>query len=218
MSDDVQHGDPIETPDTHDAPEAQMDRHDTPQDRDEPREKSYTDRTVPYSRFREVNEQNKRLKKDQENLAQRLEELEGRDQSELERERKKRQQYERELAELSDRATRVERQSWIRDAARDLKFDDPDDAIAFVNYGDVEDYDDAMSQVKALAKRKPRLLRQSDPTPKVGQVMENGQRVPQQQGQRQPQTAESLDAGSREFLDQLQTAQRNAGWQSIPFS
>lgn len=216
MSDDVQYsagdGEQHETaPEPHEAPQERV------TEREETKERSYTDRTVPYSRFKEVNDQNRRLKKDQEDLAKRLEELEGRDQSELERERKKRQQYERELSELADRATRVERQSWIRDAARDMKFDDPDDAIHFISYGEVEDYEDAMSQVKALAKRKPRLLRQEQVAPKVGTVMENGQRV-QQQGQQQQRQTQDMDQASQDFLRQLQDAQKNAGWQSLPFS
>jgi hypothetical protein len=222
MSDDVQYDGNADTQQqdpqaTEPAGRTQADDGDGDRDREQ---KSYTDRTVPYSRFREVNAENKRLKQQVEQFGGRLEELETRDQTELQRERNKRQQYERELSEMQERATRIERSGWLRDAAREAKFMDPEDAIAQIGTGEVEDYDDAITAVKQLAKRKPYMVRQETAGPKVGEVMRDGRRQDGPQAQQDPRRrAQSEEMGDeqRAFLDQLQQAQRNAGWQSVPF-
>jgi hypothetical protein len=203
MSDDV-------TPQT----EAPAAPEPTAQEPDQGGEHSYTERTVPYGRFAEVNKQAKAAKEQLTTLSQRLEELEGRDQSELQKERQKRERFEREASELAARVTTIERQGWLREAARDLKFDDPDDATAFIDTKDVDDPDDAVQAVKDLAKRKPRLLKTEPPESKIGQVMQNGQQVrPQAQ---QAQQSQGLDPQAADFLAQLEHAKRATGWQSLP--
>jgi predicted RNase H-like nuclease (RuvC/YqgF family) len=221
MSDDVQYDGTADTQqqDPQAAQDTQAPRDDQADDSKDTR--SYTDRTVPYSRFREVNAENKRLKQQVEQFGGRLEELETRDQTELQRERNKRQQYERELSEMQERATRIERSGWLRDAAREAKFMDPEDAIAQIGTGEVEDYDDAITAVKQLAKRKPYMVRQEAAGPKVGEVMRDGRRQDGQRAQQDPRRNAPADAGMNSeqhaFLDQLRQAQENAGWQSVPF-
>lgn len=179
---------------------------------------SHTVRTVPYERFQEVNRAAKAAKDELSQLKGRLDELDNRDQSELQRERKKREQFEREAGELSQRLTQTERQGWLREAARDLKFDDPDDATAFINVANVEDPDDAVSAVKDLAKRKPKLLRSESPPAEIGQVVRNGQQVRRENGQPQQGQSAALDPQAAEFLNQLNDAKTASGWQSLPLA
>jgi hypothetical protein len=107
----------------------------------------------------------------------------------------------------------VERQTWIRDAAREAKFDDPADAVAFIDVSDVSDFEDALDQVKQLAKRKPRLLRQES-TPQIGQVVKDGRRVQREQG---PARQDNLSPDEEDFLGQLKGAMSSSGWQNVPF-
>lgn len=165
------------------------------------------EQTVPYTRFAEVNQTAKAAQKQLLEMRERLEELENRDKSELERERAKREQFERQALEMSERLSRVERSGWIRAAAAEAGFDDPDDAVAFIGAGDVESPDDAEKAVKRLAKRKPKLLRDTQPTqPPIGQVVQNGQ--PVQAGQ-QPE----IDPAALQLLEQVKAAQAS-GWTS----
>jgi translation initiation factor 2 alpha subunit (eIF-2alpha) len=85
---------------------------------------------------------------------------------------------------MQERATRIERSSWLRDAARESRFNDPEDAIAQIGTAEVEDYDDAITAVKQLAKRKPYMVRQEQSGPKVGEVMRDGRRQDGQQPSR----------------------------------
>jgi DNA repair exonuclease SbcCD ATPase subunit len=166
------------------------------------------ERTVPYERFQQVNQQAKEAKQQLEDLRGRLEELETRDQSEVERERAKREQYESRSRELEQRLTVMERSSWLRSAAADAGFDDPEDAVAFINPSSVESEDEAERAVKKLAKRKPKLLRDTSPAPQIGQVLANGQRVDPNAPQR--------DQDAEAFMAQIRAAQDEDGWQSIP--
>lgn len=167
-------------------------------------------RTVPYDRFQQVNQQAREYKQQLEELGGRLQELEERDKSELERERSKREKTEQQNNELAQRLERLEKSSWVRAAALDAKFDDPDDATAFINLGEIENAQDAEKAVKALAKRKPRLLRDESPAPQIGQVVQNGQPVTNGQPQ-QPE----IDPNAAALLEQVKAAQE-AGWTSSP--
>lgn len=171
-----------------------------------------SEQTVPYSRFAQVNETAKAAQKQLQEMQDRLEELESRDKSELERERSKRTQFEQQAAEMATRLERVERSGWIRSAAAVANFEDPDDAVAFISTQAVESAEDAEKAVKALAKRKPKLLREQQPSPQIGQVVHNG--VPVPPGGQQPQQPE-IDPAAQALLAQVQAAQA-AGWTSSP--
>lgn len=168
------------------------------------------DRTVPYDRFQQVNEKAKAAQQELDEMKSRLEELESRDQSELERERKQREKYETAATEMQQRLERMERSSWIRSAAAEAGFDDPEDAVAFISPGAVESAEQAEKEVKRLAKRKPKLLRDSSPAPPIGQVLANGQRV--------DPNAQQRDEHAEQFAAQIRAAQDTDGWQSIPLS
>lgn len=168
------------------------------------------DRTVPYDRFQQVNEAAKTAKAQLEEMKTRLEELESRDQSELERERKAREKYESGFNEMQQKLTVVERSSWLRSAAAEAGFDDPEDAVAFISPSSVESVEQAEREVKKLAKRKPKLLRETSPAPPIGQVLANGQRV--------DPNAQQRDEHAEQFAAQIRAAQDTDGWQSIPLS
>lgn len=165
-------------------------------------------RTVPYERFQQVNEAAKTARTQLEEMQQRLQELEDRDKSELDRERSKREQLEKQASDAMQRLTVMERSSWLRSAAAEAGFDDPEDAVAFINPSSIESAEQAEKEVKRLAKRKPKLLRDSSPAPQIGQVLANGQRVDASQQQR--------DESSEQFMAQIRAAQDSEGWQSIP--
>lgn len=156
-------------------------------------------------------ERRKRQKAEREinQLTARLEELENRDKSELERERSKREQFERQATEASQRLERLERGGWIRSAAAAAGFDDPEDAVAFIASEDVETAADAEKAVARLAKRKPRLLRDTTP-PQIGQVVQNGRQATQQQSGEQ-----AISPEAEALLEQVKAAQA-AGWTSTP--
>jgi hypothetical protein len=163
--------------------------------------------TVPYSRFAEVNQAAKDREKQLQEMASRLEELENRDKSELERERAKRETFEKQAADMAARLERVERSNWIRSAAAAAGFEDPDDAVAFISTDSVESDTDAEKAVAKLAKRKPRLLREQTPAANIGQVVQNGQPIGQQQAT-QPE-----DPAALALLEQVKAAQ-SSGWTS----
>lgn len=165
------------------------------------------ERTVPYERFKQVNEAAQTAKQQLEEMQSRLEELESRDQSELEKERKQREKYERGYSEMQQKMTALERSSWLRSAAAEAGFDDPEDAVAFISPSSVETVEQAEKEVKKLAKRKPKLLRETSSAP-IGQVLANGQRVDPAAAQR--------DEHAEQFAAQIRAAQETDGWQSIP--
>ncbi len=166
-----------------------------------------SEQTVPYHRFKEANDRAKAASTQLTELQARLDEIENQGKSELERERSKRTEYEKQAGELSARIQNMERSGWIRTAALAAGFEDPDDAVAFISASSVESDADAEKAVKALAKRKPKLLRDEKPAPpQIGQVLQNGQ-VPQ------PGQTVEIDPASLELLKQVQAAQAS-GWTS----
>jgi uncharacterized protein YbjT (DUF2867 family) len=134
------------------------------------------ERTVPYDRFKSVNDQAKQAKQQADELRQRLEELEAKDQSELERERKAREKAEARAAELESGVKQRDRADLLRAAARDAKFEDPDDAVVYLGSQEVADAAEAKRLVKDLAGRKKNLLRNEGEKPpaEIGQVVTNG--------------------------------------------
>lgn len=166
------------------------------------------ERTVPYDRFAQVNEQKAAAQQQLEEMQQRLQELEDRDKSELDKERSKREQFEQQATEMSQQLQRMERSAWLRSAAAEAGFDDPEDAVAFINPGSVDSAEAAEKEVKKLAKRKPKLLRETTAAPQIGQVLANGQRV--------DASSPQADENAKAFAAQIAAAQETDGWQSIP--
>lgn len=120
----------------------------------------------------------KRLKAEKEarDLRERLEALESKDQSELERERKAREKAELERQELASRVESLEKGGWVRDAAAAANFHNPSAAASFIDLSEIEDAKDAVRAVKDLAKREGYLVKAEDGTPpKIGQVLKDGQ-------------------------------------------
>lgn len=165
------------------------------------------ERTVPYDRFAQVNQEAKQAKQQLEELSNRLQELEDKDKSDLDRERTQRERAVSEANELKARLANLERGSLVRSAAAAAGFIDPDDAVGFVNLSEVESEKDAEQAVKRLAKRKQHLIKQATPPAQIGQVLTNGQ--PTQGGQPQ------RDAEAEQFLAQVKAAQES-GWFSSP--
>jgi hypothetical protein len=109
-------------------------------------------------------------------LRKRLEALEDKDRTESERATKRAETAEAEAAELRSQTQRLERGGWLRSAATEAGFLDPDDAVAFTDVAEVEDAREAKAHVKKLAERKPHLLKPKDEgPPKPGLVIKAGE-------------------------------------------
>lgn len=168
--------------------------------------KTPEEKTVPYDRFAQVNGQAQEAKKKLEEMQARLQEIEDRDKTELERERSQRERLEAELQDRETRLVRVERGSWVRDAAMDANFIDPADALGRIDLSEIESATEARRAVKKIAEEAKHLIRQEAPRPEIGQVVRDGQ----------PVTAANpatVDEESEKFLEELRAASRS-GWSS----
>lgn len=193
---------PPVTPDTPEAP---------PETPPEPKD----EKTVPYDRFQQVNQQAKEAKEAQKRLEDRLAELEDRDKSELdrhraqlEREQKERERLASELAQRDQRLTQLERGNWVRAAAQEAKFIDPEDAVLHASLGEIESERDAKQAVKRIAESKKHLIRQEPERPEIGRVLQGGQ--PVDPGKPDPAAEEN-----QKFLDELKAASQS-GWRAAP--
>lgn len=158
------------------------------------------EKTVPYDRFKEVNDALKSEKDARKEMEDRLRELEDKDKSELERERAARERAEAELNETKSGLTRLERSSWVRDAAVEAKFIDSADAIGRVNLAEIESESDAKKAVKRIAENAKHLIQAEPPTPPVaGQVVRQGQVV-------DPNAPDPAREESERFVQELKTA------------
>lgn len=175
------------------------------------------ERTVPYDRFKAVNDKLAEANRRAEEAAQRAQELEDRDKSELEQARSKIEKLEAKNAELSGEVETLggklvnnERSAWVKDAAAQAKFIDPTDALGRVDLSSIEDRDAAKKAVAEVAKEAKHLIAAEGPTPpQIGRVLENGQPV-------QPTQPQDPNAPSPEdvaFLAELKAAS-SAGWSS----
>ena len=160
------------------------------------------DQRIPYSRFEEVNKRARQAEKELEDLRNKILEFEDRDKSEVERERSARQRAESQLGDLVNKVTSLEKGAWVRSAAADLNFHDPEDAVSHLRdqLGGLEDQRDAKRLVRKLADAKKHLIREEkkDDRRPIGQMFA-GQQVPQQQGQQQPQRTPAQLAAEREL-------------------
>lgn len=118
---------------------------------------------VPYDRFKQVNDQLAQSRSELEELRAWKDEQEAAKLSEIERATKERDDALAQAQAAMERATTLERTSWVTDAARKAGFTDPSDAAAFLPLGALEDEAAVVKAVEELAKNKPHLLSQAKP-------------------------------------------------------
>lgn len=180
------------------------------------------DQRIPYSRFEEVNKRAKDAEQKLAELNDKLLEFEDRDKSEVERERNARTRAESQLNDLMGKVTALEKGAWVRSAAAELNFHDPEDAMSLLRdkLAGLEDERDAKRLVQSIAKAKKHLVREEKANERpslsqvfsgqnVGQQAQNGQaRTPQQQAaERELKFAEGL----RDQLGAFRDNWHNAG-------
>lgn len=139
-------------------------------------------------------------------LREKIIQFEDRDKSDLERAQERATRAETQLQQLSQKVTSLEKGAWVRSAAAEFNFHDPEDAV--VNLTDqlaaFEDQREARRAVERLAKAKQHLTRQEkkDSRPSIGQVLANGQ-APQGNGgqvaQVSPMQAHQMQSAQREL-------------------
>jgi hypothetical protein len=120
---------------------------------------------VPLDRFRSVTSENKELRGELEDLKKWKEEQEAAQLSEIDRERAAREKAEALAQEATEKAVNLERGGWLKSAALAAGFADPEDAVALIGTGEIEDTDAAAQAVKDLADKKPHLLQESSKGP-----------------------------------------------------
>lgn len=187
-----------------------------------PGEKTTEDQKVPYSRFEEVNKRAKDAEQRLAELNERLLEFEDRDKSEVERERAARTRAETQLTDLMGKVTALEKGAWVRSAAAELNFHDPEDAMSHLRdkLAGLEDERDAKRLVQSLAKTKKHLVREEkqQERPSLSQVF-SGQGVNQQTPSGQQKTPQQMAAerelrfaeGLRDQLGQFRDGWHHAG-------
>jgi DNA repair exonuclease SbcCD ATPase subunit len=158
---------------------------ETPDAPNEAAEDKTEDQRVPYERFQQANkkakaetEARKALERTVADLQAQMEERENAGLPELDQMRKRLEQAEkraeeneRKAQEADTKLARSTKERWLTAAAKD--FDDPADALAFIDIDDIEDEKDAERAVKRLATKKPRLLKDTEPA-LPGRVLQNG--------------------------------------------
>lgn len=181
-------------------------------------ESGATEDHVPYERFKQVNSKLKRAESQGERLQQQItdlqQQMQEREQAglpELDKLKQRLEAAEQRAKEADARASeadtklaRTVKERLVVAAAKD--FADPGDAVAFVNLDEVDDERDAERAVKALAKRKPHLLR-AEEAKLPGKVLEDGRAVRagqagqgQQQGPDLLAEAEMISQGLKDLL------------------
>jgi hypothetical protein len=130
-----------------------------------------TERTVPYQRFKEVNDRLAAEKQARVELEERMSQLEDRDKTDVERLTRELEKAQKKAAEESERAASLEqarerdaKKSLINEAAAKAKFHNPTLASQLVNLDEIEDAKAAEAAVKALAKDQPFLVQQEEAT------------------------------------------------------
>jgi hypothetical protein len=148
---------------------------------------------IPYERFQEVNKRAKNAEQRAQELEERLLRLENQDKSAEDRDREARIRLEAEVNQFRSAYEAERKGSWVRSAANEVNFHDPEDAISHLReqLGELEDSRDAQAAVRRLAKSKPHLVKEEKKEqPRSVPQMFTGQGVQGQQGQGQrPMTA-----------------------------
>lgn len=125
-------------------------------------EKGSEEQRIPYSRFEEVNHRAKQAEQELSDLRNKIIEFEDRDKSEVERAKDRAQRAESQLEQLMGKVTGLEKGAWVRSAAAELNFHDPEDAVQHLrdSLAGLEDQRDAKRLVQKLAQSKKHLIRE----------------------------------------------------------
>lgn len=144
----------------------------------------------------------KKAERELADLREKIIQFEDRDKSDLERAQERATRAETQLQQLSQKVTSLEKGAWVRSAAAEFNFHDPEDAVVNLNdqLGGFEDQREARRAVERLAKAKQHLTRQEkkDSRPSIGQVLANGQSQ-QPQAQMSPMQAHQVQSAHREL-------------------
>lgn len=150
----------------------------------------------------EMERRRKKHEKETEELRLQLQELQDKDKSEAERLRARAERAEAQLGQVLGKVTSLEKGAWVRSAAAELNFHDPEDAVSHLGerLAAFEDQGDAKRAVKQLAKSKKHLIREDKPEqrPTIGQMFA-GDQVPAQQAGGQQQRTPQQAAAEREL-------------------
>ena len=139
--------------------------------------KPKSEERVPYER---LEQESKRARKAEAELAEmrdKILQFEDRDKSETERDRAARERAESQLTQLQEQVTSLQKGAWVRSAAAELKFHDPEDAVAHLSgqLAGLEDAREAKRAVQALAKSKAHLVQEEkkpETRPSIGRVLQ----------------------------------------------
>lgn len=136
------------------------------------------ERTVPYARFKEINDKLSEERKQRAELEGRIGQLEDADKphierltKDLERAQKRADEAEKASQDIQSQLARSEKTAWLSNAAAKLNFHDPDIAARMVDLDTVEDATSAEKIVKSLAKDKAFLVKEEtrqSPLERVG--------------------------------------------------
>lgn len=125
------------------------------------------ERTVPYARFKEVNDRLAEERKARSELENRIASLEDADKphlerltKDLERAAKRAEEAEKRAQEVEAARQRDQKAAWLTSAAAKHNFHDPDIAARMVNLDEIEDAKTAERYVKDLAKEKAFLVKE----------------------------------------------------------
>ena len=133
-------------------------------------EEKPAERTVPYNRFKEVNDKLAAERQARAELEERMSTLEDRDKSDVERLtkeveklQKRAAEAESQAAELSQARERDAKSALIANAAAQAKFHDPSLVAQIVNLEEIDDAKSAAAAVKQIAKERPYLVQSESP-------------------------------------------------------
>lgn len=178
----------------------------TPDEGEQGAEKDTKNQKVPYERFEEVNTRAKKAEEELASIRDKLIALEDRDKSETERERAARERAEAKAEELFKQVTGLQKGSWVRSAALEVGFHDPEDAVTYLSgkLAGIEDEREAKKLVKRLAEDKKHLVREEQKKERatLSRVFGNDS---QQQGQQQqqPNPAQAAAQAEMQFAEGL---------------
>lgn len=179
---------------------------------------------VPYHRFEEVIAARREAEDKLEELQQRVLDFEDRDKSETERAKARAERAEQQLQQLQTTVTGLQKGAWVRSAAAELNFHDPEDAVTYLQgkLAGLEDEREAKRIVKNLASQKKHLVREErqEERPNLQRVF-GGSQAEQANGGGQRQQLTPAQAAARQ---EIQFAEGLAGelgkfrerWKEMP--
>ena len=182
---------------------------------------------VPYARFEEVNKRAKQAERETQELREQLLQFQDRDKSEVERERDARVRLEQRLTQLETENVAMQKGSWIRSAAAEANFHDPEDAFSLLRdqLGGFEDERDARKAVQRIASQKKHLVKDDEkPQRSPVSALFQGQGVNQAgQGQQQQRRLSPGEQAKQLELEQAESLAKalgefsaNSNWRTLP--